>query len=80
MSRSKALIAAGLGGLVCLTAAAPAASAQPPPQASCVGVLSSFAGQAGIRNQFAPAPGAQVARVAQEHGDFGFCLTVLFTP
>ena len=80
MSRSKALVAAGLGALACLTAAAPAASAQPPPQASCVGVLSSFAGQVGIRNEFAPAPGAEVARIAHAHGDFGECLTVLFMP
>jgi hypothetical protein len=81
MSRSKALMAAGLGGLALLTAAAPAASAQPPPQASCLGVLSSFAGQAGIRDQFAPpVSGARVAEIASAHGDFGYCVSVFLGP
>ncbi|MGH2782510.1 MAG: hypothetical protein ACRDLA_14095 [Thermoleophilaceae bacterium] len=35
------------------------------------------AGQAGIRDDFAPPQsGAAVARIAKEHGDFAFCLSV----
>jgi hypothetical protein len=59
--------------LVSVAATSPAATAEPS-DASCVGVLSSFAGQAGIRDLFAPAPGAAVAQLAQAHGDFSFCL------
>ena len=64
-----------------LVIAAPSVPAQPPPQASCLGVLSSFAGQAGIRDDFAPpVSGQRVATIAGEHGDFGHCLTVFLGP
>ena len=56
--------------------AAPAATAQPPANASCVGALSSVAGQTGVRSEFAPAPGAEVAALAQQHGDFAYCFAV----
>lgn len=80
MPRPKRVIASGFVVLAGLAAAAPSASAQPPPQASCLGVLSSFAGQAGIRDDFAPpVSGARNSRIAREHGDFGYCLTVFFT-
>ena len=75
MPRFKKLLAA-FGAVAVTVVAAPPASAQPSPQASCLGVLSSFAGQAGIRADFAPAPGAEVSRIAAEHGDLGFCLIV----
>jgi hypothetical protein len=73
MSRLKRLLLFGVIAVASLAATAPAASAQPPPNASCVGVLSSFTGQAHIRSQFAPLPGQLVASVAQQHGDFAFC-------
>jgi hypothetical protein len=67
--------------LAALGLAAPSASAEPPPNASCAGVLSSFAGQAGIRDEFAPpVSGARVAFIASHHGDLGFCLSVFFGP
>jgi len=80
MSRLRAVLVTGLVTLTGVAVAAPSAAAQPPPQASCLGVLSSFAGQAGIRSDFAPAPGAAVSRIAREHGDFGFCLIVFGGP
>jgi hypothetical protein len=76
MSRSRRVLVTGLAALAAVAVAAPSAAAQPPPSASCLGVLSSFAGQAGIRSDFAPAPGSEVSRIAHEHGDFGFCLIV----
>ena len=78
MSRPKGLLAACTVALVGVAANAPFAAAQPPSAASCTGVLSSFAGQAGTRDEFSPAPGAAVARLANEHGDFTYCLNVFF--
>jgi len=80
MSRLRAVLVTGLVALAGVAMAAPSAAAQPPSQASCVGVLSSFAGQAGIRSDFAPAPGSEVSRIAHEHGDLGFCLIVFGGP
>jgi hypothetical protein len=79
MSRPRTLLVSLLVALASLAIAAPSAPAQPPPEASCVGVLSSFA-EPGVRAEFAPAPGAMVARVAREHGDFGYCFSVAFPP
>jgi hypothetical protein len=73
MSRVRRLLLFGVLAATSVAATAPAAAARPPPNASCVGVLSSFAGQAHIRSQFAPAPGQLVASVAQQHGGFAFC-------
>jgi hypothetical protein len=82
MSRLRTLVVTGSVALVGVALAAPSAGAQPPPEASCLGVLSSFAGQAGIRDEFAPPPvsGQRLATVASEHGDFGFCLAVFLGP
>ena len=81
MSKRTRLLLYVAGAVTGLSAAAPVAAAQPPPQASCLGVLSSFAGQSGIRDDFAPpVSGARVAHIASEHGDLGYCLTVFFTP
>jgi hypothetical protein len=81
MSRRTTLLLSVAGAVTGLAAAAPVAPAQPPPQASCLGVLSSFAGQSGIRDEFAPpVSGARVAFIAGEHGDFNYCLTVFLTP
>jgi hypothetical protein len=82
MSRLRALLVTSvMAALVVLAIAAPSASAQPPPQASCLGVLSSFAGQAGIRDDFAPpVSGQRVAFIASNHGDFAFCLNVFLGP
>jgi hypothetical protein len=76
MSRIKVSLLSGFVVLAGVGAASPAASAQPPDNASCLGVLSSFAGQAGIRSEFAPAPGRNVSQLAQEHGDFAYCFAV----
>jgi hypothetical protein len=44
-------------------------------------VLSSFAGQSGTRDDFAPpVSGARVAFIAGEHGTLGYCVTVFLTP
>jgi hypothetical protein len=81
MSRLRTLLVAGVLALFAVAIAAPSASAQTPSEASCLGVLSSFAGQDGIRDDFAPpVSGARVASIASEHGDFNFCLTVFLTP
>jgi len=83
MSRLRALLVTGLAAaLAALAIAAPSSSAQtPPPSASCLGVLSSFAGQGGIRDDFAPpVSGARVAFIASNHGDFTFCLNVFLGP
>jgi hypothetical protein len=81
MTRWRLLLTSGLVALASLAVVAPSAPAQPPPEASCLGVLSSFAGQAGIRDDFAPpVSGARVARIAKQHGDFGFCLSVFLAP
>ena len=77
MSRLRTLLVSVLVALASVAIAAPSAPAQPPTEASCVGVLSSFAGQSGVRDIFAPAPGATVAAIAREHGTFGFCLGLL---
>jgi len=75
-----------LGGFAAAAAAsvaiaAPTASAAPPPEASCLGVLSSFAGQAGTRDDYAPpVSGARVAEIAGEHGDFNYCVAVFLGP
>jgi hypothetical protein len=80
MFRARALFVTGLA-LAALALAAPSASSQPPADASCLGVLSSFAGQAGIRDQFAPpVSGQRVAFIASNNGDFGFCLSVFLGP
>jgi hypothetical protein len=79
--RYRTFLACGAVAMTGLAIAAPSAPAQPPPEASCLGVLSSFAGQAGIRDDFAPpVSGQRVAMIAREHGDFGFCLTVFLGP
>jgi hypothetical protein len=61
----------------------PVASADnaPSAQASCVGTLSSFAGQNGIRQNYAPRPGTNVANIAQAHlGDLGDCFALVQLP
>jgi hypothetical protein len=81
MARRKVLPVSALVALASLAVAAPAASAEPPPDASCLGVLSAFAGQAGTRDLFAPpVSGARVARIASEHWDFNYCLSVFLSP
>ena len=81
MSRRRTVLLSVAGALTGLAAAAPLAPAQPPPQASCLGILSSFAGQSGILDDFAPpVSGARVAFIASEHGDLNYCMTVFFTP
>jgi hypothetical protein len=82
MSRRRTVFITGLVALSGLAAVAPSAPAQPPSQASCLGVLSSFAGQAGIRDDFAPPPisGNSLSMLAREHGDFGYCLSVFLGP
>ena len=81
MSRRKPLLLCVVSALFGLAAAPALAPAQPPPKASCLGVLSSFAGQSGIRDDFAPpVSGARVAFIAGERGDLNYCLTVFFTP
>jgi hypothetical protein len=81
MSRVRTLLVCGVVALASVAVAAPSAPAQPPEEASCLGVLSSFAGQAGIRDDFAPPiSGQRTARIAGEHGDFGFCLSVFLGP
>jgi hypothetical protein len=76
MSRLRTLLVIGLTALGALAIGVPSASAQPPSSASCLGVLSSFAGQAGIRSDFAPASGREVAALAHAHGDFAYCLSL----
>jgi hypothetical protein len=81
MARRKTLPVSALVVLGCLAGAATPASAEPPPDASCLGVLSAFAGQAGTRDLFAPpVSGARVATIASEHGDFNYCLSVFLSP
>jgi hypothetical protein len=80
MSRLRAVLITGLVALAGVAVAAPSAAAQPPPQASCAGVLSSFAGQGGFRQEFAPAPGGVVSGIAREQGDLGFCAGLIFGP
>ena len=81
MSRRNGLAAAGLGALAGLATMAPAAAAAPPPAASCLGVLSTFAAETQTRDDFAPpVSGANVARIAGEHGDLPYCITVFFGP
>lgn len=76
MSRRRTVPATILVAVVGAAIAAPSVSATPPSNASCLGQLSSFAGQAGIRSDFAPAPGQDVAALARQHGDFAFCLSI----
>lgn len=76
MPRPKLVLASAVVALAGVAFTAPVAGAAPPPDASCAGVLSAFAGQAGTRAEFAPLPGELVARVAGEHGDFAYCLGV----
>jgi hypothetical protein len=81
MSRRSGLSTAVLGALAGLATAAPSASAAPPPAASCLGVLSTFAAETRTRDDFAPpVSGASVARIAGEHGDLPYCITVFFGP
>jgi hypothetical protein len=81
MSRRSTPLVCLVSALAGLGAAAPLAPAQPPPEASCLGVLSSFAGQSGTRDDFAPpVSGARVAFIAGEHGDLGYCISVFLTP
>jgi len=83
MSRPRRLLVAALCGLAALAATAPAASAQGQTQqhGSCLGVLSSFAGSVQgddiLRQDFAPAPGQNVAAVSQEKGNLGFCASLI---
>ena len=78
MSRLKVFLVSCVVALIGAAATASSAPAQPPSDASCLGVLSSFAGQAGTRDLFAPAPGQAVARLAQAHGDLAYCLDLFF--
>jgi len=73
MSRSRTFLVSGAVALTGLAIAAPSAPAQQPPEAGCLGVLSSFAGQGGIRDDFAPPPvsGQRLSTIARESGDFG---------
>ena len=81
MVRLRTLLVTGVTGLAAIAVAAPSAAAQPPPEASCLGVLSAFAGQEGIRDDFAPPiSGARVAFIASEHGDLPHCLSVFLGP
>jgi hypothetical protein len=81
MFRLRAFLVTGLAVLAAMAVVAPSASSEPPPDASCAGVLSSFAGQAGIRDDFAPpVSGQRVAFIASNHGDLGFCLSVFLGP
>lgn len=81
MFRRNRLPAAALGALASLAAVAPPASATPPPDASCVGVLSVSVALTGTRDDFAPpVSGANVARIAGEHGDLPYCITVFLGP
>ena len=76
MSRLTLVLATG--AVAAGMAAAPAvATAQPPANASCAGVLSSFAGQTGIRSDFAPLPGSEVSAIARQHGDLETCALLL---
>ena len=81
MSRVRRISISGLACVAAsLAAVAPAAPAEPA-DPSCLGVLSSFAGQAGIRDQFAPpVSGERVARLAAAHGDFNYCLNLFLSP
>jgi hypothetical protein len=84
MSRCRIFLASGLVALAGLAAAAPSASAQPPANASCVGVLSAFAGSVQgdeiQRQDFAPAPGADVAAVARQTGTVPECAALIDPP
>jgi hypothetical protein len=81
MSSRNSLPAAVLGALASLAAVAPSASAAPPPDASCLGVLSVFAAETQTRDEFAPpVSGANVARIADEHGDLSYCIAVFLGP
>jgi hypothetical protein len=79
MSRFRIFLISGLVALGGFVAAAPSASAQAETQAhgSCLGVLSSFAGSQQdddiLREDFAPAPGGDVAAVAEQKGNLTFC-------
>jgi hypothetical protein len=83
MSRFRIVLASGLVALAGLAAAAPSASAQAQTQAhgSCLGVLSAFAGSVQgdeiFRQDFAPAPGAAVAAIAQKKGTLSECAALL---
>ena len=83
MSRFRIFLASGLVALACLAAAAPSASAQAQTQAhgSCLGVLSAFAGSVQgdeiFRQDFAPAPGPDVAAIAQQKGTLPECAALL---
>jgi hypothetical protein len=85
MARFRVFLMSGLVALACLAAVVPSASAQAPPSnASCNGVLSSFAGSVQgdefFRQDFAPRPGANVSRVAHQSGDLGFCASLIVFP
>jgi hypothetical protein len=81
MFRRNKLPAAVLGALASIATVAPSASAAPPPDASCVGVLSVSVALTGTRDDFAPpVSGANVARIASEHGYLPYCITVFFGP
>lgn len=83
MSRFRIFLVAGLLALGGLAAAAPSASAQAQTQAhaSCLGVLSAFAGsQQGdpfLRQDFAPFPGQLVSVGARLKGNLPFCASLL---
>jgi hypothetical protein len=80
MSRLKLLLLSCLLTMTAAASTAPAVAADPPGP-SCLGVLSSFAGQAGIRDQFAPPiSGARVAMLASAHGDLGYCISLFLSP
>ena len=76
MPRPTRVLVSAVVTLAGVAFSAPVAGAAPPPDASCAGVLSSFAGQSGTRAEFAPLPGEFVAGVAGEHGDFDYCVGV----
>jgi hypothetical protein len=74
VSRPRLWLVSGVVALAGVALPSSVAEAAPPADASCLGVLSSFAGEAGIRDEFAPAPGPLVAGLASQHGDFEYCL------
>jgi hypothetical protein len=85
MSRFRVFLMSGLVALACLAAVGSSASAQAPPSdASCNGVLSSFAGSVQgdefFRQDFAPRPGANISGTAQQKGDLGFCASLIEFP
>ena len=75
MTRFRVFLVTALVAVAGLAAAAPSASAAANDEhASCLGSLSSFAGQLQIRDDFAPQPGERVSFGARAHEDLATCL------